>query len=30
MENLLNTNEIYKEICDVQMQGNGDFDEKMN
>ncbi|MBR5668377.1 MAG: ABC transporter ATP-binding protein, partial [Spirochaetales bacterium] len=29
-ENLLKTNEIYKEICDVQMQGNGDFDEKMN
>ena len=29
-ENLLKTNEIYKEICEVQMQGNGDFDEKMN
>ena len=29
-ENLLKTNEIYREICDVQMQGNGDFDEKMN
>ena len=29
-ENLLKTNEIYREICEVQMQGNGDFDEKMN
>ena len=29
-DNLLKTNEIYKEICEVQMQGNGDFDEKMN
>ncbi len=29
-ENLLKTNQIYKEINDVQMQGNGDFDEKMN
>ena len=28
--NLLKTNEIYKEICDVQMQSGGDFDEKMN
>ena len=29
-ENLLKTNAIYQEICEVQMQGNGDFDEKMN
>lgn len=29
-EKLLETNQIYKEINDVQMQGNGDFDEKMN
>ncbi len=29
-QNLLQTNQIYKEINDVQMQGNGDFDEKMN
>ena len=29
-ENLLKTNNIYREICEVQMQGNGDFDEKMN
>ena len=29
-ENLLKSNEIYKEICDVQMQSGGDFDEKMN
>ena len=29
-ENLLKTNSIYQEICEVQMQGNGDFDEKMN
>ena len=28
--NLLKTNAIYKEICDVQMQSGGDFDEKMN
>lgn len=29
-EALLKTNRIYKEICDVQMQSGGDFDEKMN
>ena len=29
-ENLLKNNRIYKEICDVQMQTGGDFDEKMN
>lgn len=29
-EKLLETNQIYREINDVQMQGNGDFDEKMN
>lgn len=29
-EALLKTNQIYKEICDVQMQSGGDFDEKMN
>ena len=29
-DNLLKTNQIYKEICDVQMQSGGDFDEKMN
>ena len=29
-DNLLRNNQIYKEICDVQMQSGGDFDEKMN
>ncbi|MBO4279859.1 MAG: ABC transporter ATP-binding protein [Spirochaetales bacterium] len=29
-ENLLKTNEIYREICEVQMHSNGDFDEKIN
>ena len=29
-ENLLKTNEIYKEICEVQMHSSGDFDEKIN
>ena len=29
-DNLMKTNAIYKEICDVQMQSGGDFDEKMN
>ena len=29
-ENLLKTNEIYREICEVQMHSSGDFDEKIN
>ena len=29
-ENLLKNNEIYREICEVQMHGSGDFDEKIN
>lgn len=29
-ENLLRTNQIYKEICEVQVQSGGDFDEKIN
>ena len=29
-DNLLKFNQIYKEICEVQMQSGGDFDEKMN
>ncbi len=29
-DNLLKSNQIYKEICDVQLQSGGDFDEKMN
>lgn len=29
-ENLLKNDSIYKEIYDAQMQGGGDFDEKMN
>ena len=29
-DNLLKNNQIYKEICEVQMQSGGDFDEKMN
>ena len=29
-ETLLKTNEIYKEICEVQMHSSGDFDEKIN
>ena len=29
-DNLLKTNQIYKEICEVQLQSGGDFDEKMN
>lgn len=26
-ENLMENNEVYREICEVQMQGGGDFDE---
>ena len=29
-ENLLKNNEIYREICEVQMHSSGDFDEKIN
>ncbi len=29
-ENLMQNNQIYKEICEVQLQSGGDFDEKMN
>lgn len=29
-ENLLKSSELYKEIYDEQMNGSGDFDEKMN
>lgn len=29
-DNLLKFNQIYREICEVQMQSGGDFDEKMN
>ena len=27
-EELLETNEIYREVYDAQMSGSGDFDEK--
>ena len=26
-ENLMENNKVYREICEVQMQGGGDFDE---
>ena len=29
-ENLLKSNEIYREICEVQIHSEADFDEKMN
>ena len=26
MKNLMENNKVYREICEVQMQGGGDFD----
>ena len=29
-ENLMKNNTIYREICEVQLHSEADFDEKMN